>query len=107
MSRRKIVSDKIKHILFIVVGLGCGFLSYCWFGICQFVLSEAYHSRGTYEWEENKDFIPYAYIGIGVYFLLIFIVIFIMREKKKKLFTLLFSIFVGVIETYLYCKYLL
>lgn len=99
------MNEKKKHILHIVIGLIGGYLSYWWLEICHFFISEAYNSRGTYEWEENKSFIPYAYTGIGIYCFAVLLFVYVMRRKKKKLFTALFSILVGAIETYFYYKF--
>ena len=89
-------NNTIKKILIALHGLFQGFIGLWWSVVGTAFITHPDSSPGTKDWEEDKMFIPFGYIMILIYLIILTVSFYNFKENKSDVITFIISLAVGI-----------
>ena len=86
----------IKKVLIALHGLFQGFIGLWWSFVGIAFITHPDSSPGTKDWEEDKDFIPFGYLMILVYLIILAVSFYNFKKEKSDIIAFIISFIVGI-----------
>ena len=86
----------LKKILIALHGLFQGFIGLWWSFVGIAFITHPDSAPGTKDWEEDKDFIPFGYLMILVYLIILAVSFYNFKKEKSDIIAFIISLAVGI-----------
>ena len=86
----------LKKILIALHGLFQGFIGLWWSFAGIAFITHPDSSPGTKDWEEDKDFIPFGYLMILIYLIILAVSFYNFKKEKSDIIAFIISLAVGI-----------
>lgn len=86
----------LKKILIALHGLFQGFIGLWWSFVGIAFITHPDSSPGTKDWEEDKDFIPFGYLMILIYLIILAVSFYNFKKEKSDIIAFIISLAAGI-----------